>query len=157
MDVHIFILSTMTRRGTAAVLKNAEIYMDSTSNDILRFDLPQKKCRAKKLTVWCACQDPLLNEVVKNTLPYMDACICLYHDHDALSCMRVRNAMKLLESANNAIWLMSTSIPVVFRKHKSRVCKFYNQNGFERPFIRECTKENLEYFLDIDVKMLKHY
>ena len=87
----------MSPESTAANLSIVDIPFDKTKGTIQRFRLNRKKSSAISVSLWVGCQHPLTNILLESTLPYMDACICLYHDNDPLSCLRVRNAVKLME------------------------------------------------------------
>ena len=87
----------------------------------------------------------------------MDACICLYHDNDPLSCLRVRNAVKLMEKFSDNIWLMVTNKPVLRIRHESKIRKFFDRNGFLRPLLMENNiQESIEKILDVDLNVNKY-
>ena len=144
----------MSPEMTSAVMQAVHIDFNIESG-IQRFRWKRPTSAGIAVSVWIACQGPLVNELLKSTVPYMDACLCLYHDHDALSCLKVRKAISLLESLNDAIWLMSTGIPKQRIRHESRIKKFYNKDGFERPLLTGTLTENIEQLLKIDLKVLK--
>ena len=154
MEVHICIFSTMTPLATAACLKTADIEFEAELPSYQRFRWTRPSSLA--VSIWVVCQCPLSNELLNCTIPYMDACICLYHDHSPVSCLRVRKAMSLLEPLTDAIWLMSTTVPRSRLTHKSQIKKFYDKNGFERTLLRGTLKDNIEKLIDVDLKILKH-
>ena len=154
MEVHLFFFSTMTPRATAAYLKTADLEFDAQWPSVQRFRWNRPS--SLSISIWVACQHPLANELLDCIIPYMDASICLYHDHSPVSCLRVRKAMSLLEPLTDAIWLMSTTVPRSRVAHKSRIKKFYDKNGFERTLLRGGLTENLEKLIDVDLKVLKH-
>lgn len=144
----------MSPEMMATVMRTAHIDV-GTEVGIRRFRWKRPTSAGIVVSVWIACQGPLVNELLKSTVPYMDACLCVYHDHDALSCLKVRKAISLLESLNDAIWLMSTDVPKQRIRHKSRIKKFYNKDGFERPLLTGTLSENIEQLLKVDLKVLK--
>ena len=107
------------------------------------------------VSLWIGCQHPLINTLLESTLPYMDASICLYHDNDPLSCLRVRNAVHLMEKYCDNIWLMVTNKPRLRIQHKSKIRKFFDRNGFLRPLLNENIKENIEKILEVDLNVNK--
>jgi hypothetical protein len=154
MEVHICIFSTMTPVATAACLKLSDLYFDAQLPSFQRFRWTRPSSLA--VSVWVVCQHPLTNELLNSTIPYMDACICLYHDHSPVSCLRVRKAMSLLEPLTDAIWLMSTTVPRSRLTHQSKIRKFYDKNGFERSLLTGTLRENIEKLIEVDLKLLKH-
>ena len=157
MDIQIFILSTMSPESTAANLNLVDISFDKTKGTIQRFRLNRKKSSAISVSLWIGCQHPLTNILLESTLPYMDACICLYHDNDPLSCLRVRNAVKIMEKFSDNIWLMVTNKPVLRIRHESKIRKFFDRNGFLRPLLMENNiQESIEKILDVDLNVNKY-
>ena len=157
MDIQIFVLSTMSPESTAANLNLVNISFDKTKGTIQRFRLDRKKSSAISVSLWIGCQHPLTNILLESTLPYMDACICLYHDNDPLSCLRVRNAVKLMEKFSDNIWLMVTNKPVLRIRHESKIRKFFDRNGFLRPLLMENNiQESIEKILDVDLNVNKY-
>jgi len=154
MEVHICIFSTMTPTATTACLKGAQLDFDASLPSFQRFRWTRPSSLA--VSVWVVCQHPLTNELLNSTIPYMDACICLYHDHSPVSCLRVRKAMSLLAPLTDALWLMSTTVPSSRLAHKSKIKKFYDTNGFERTVLRGTLRENIEQLINVDLKILKH-
>lgn len=156
MEVHIFILSTMNGEMTHQFLRENNLDFE-LSESIQRFRWSRSSANTgKTASLWCTTHEPLTSEMLPNIVPYMDACICLYHDHDALSCLQVRKAMDKLSAQNDHIWLMPTTIPNVDTKHKSRIKKFYNKSGFERPQIIGTLSHAIEEILNIDILNLNH-
>lgn len=154
MEIHICILSTMTPLATAAYLKTSDLEFQSDYPSVQRFRITRPSSLV--VSLWVVCQHPLTNEMLNCTIPYMDACICLYHDHSPVSCLRVRKAMSLLQPLSDAIWLMSTTIPRSRLTHESKIKKFYDKNGFERKLLTGTLEENIEELIDVDLKILKH-
>ena len=151
MDVHIFILSTMTPEMTCAFFESHNVAIDvSESIHRHRWKRVGAMQGGKTCTLWITHMTPLICELLSSTLPYMDATICLYHDHDALSCVKIRNAEHQLSMHHDNIWLLPTCIPAVSKKHHSRIKKFYNKDGFERPQLRLGLESSIEEILLID-------
>lgn len=144
----------MTHDMTNAFLAAQHIDCDMTDG-IHRFKWNRPNKAGISVTIWIACQSPLMNVLIESTLPYMDACICLYHDHDATSCMRVRKAMQMLDTYSQNIFPMMTTIPPIIDKHKSRVVKFYNKDGFERTRHTGTLSETIETLLRVDLHIFK--
>jgi hypothetical protein len=157
MEIQIFILSTMSPESTAANLNIIDIDFDKTKGTIQRFRLDRKKTSAISVSLWIGCQHPLTNILLESTIPYMDACICLYHDNDPLSCLRVRTAIQLLEVYCDNIWLMVTNKPILRIRHESKIRKFFDRNGFLRPLlVGENIQENIEKILNVDLNVSKY-
>lgn len=147
----------MSPESTAANLNLVDISFDKTKGTIQRFRLNRKKSSAISVSLWIGCQHPLTNILLESTLPYMDACICLYHDNDPLSCLRVRNAVKIMEKFSDNIWLMVTNKPVLRIRHESKIRKFFDRNGFLRPLLMENNiQESIEKILDVDLNVNKY-
>ena len=147
----------MSPESTAANLSIVDIPFDKTKGTIQRFRLNRKKSSAISVSLWVGCQHPLTNILLESTLPYMDACICLYHDNDPLSCLRVRNAVKLMEKFSDNIWLMVTNKPVLRIRHETKIRKFFDRNGFLRPLLMENNiQESIEKILDVDLNVNKY-
>lgn len=154
MEVHVFILSTMSPETTSIYL-NAQHLEYEYTDSIQRFQWKRQNNAGISVTVWVACQSPLINELIENTLTHMDACICLYHDHDALSCLKMRKAMQRLEMYNENIFPMMTTTPQLLNKHKSRVQKFYNKDGFERERFTGTLTNTIERLLRTNLDVFK--
>jgi len=151
MDIHIFILSTMTPEMTSAFFESHNVAVDA-SESIHRHQWKRGDAMqgGKMCSLWITHMTPLTCELLSSTLPYMDAAICLYHDDDALSCVKVRNAEGQLSMHHDNIWLLPTCLPAVTQKHNSRIKKFYNKDGFERPQLRLGLQESIENILLTD-------
>lgn len=143
----------MNARGTAAFL-NASGISAVADDSIQRFEM-QKQQSSLTITLWVASMSPLMNILMRNSVPYVDGCICLYHDHDALSCMRVESAMEMLKPLHDWIALMPTTIPRVNRHHESRIHTYYNKDGFERPQLTGNLIENIQK-MALNTKVLKY-
>lgn len=131
----------MCARATAAFLNSSGIEATS-ENSIQRFKI-QKQKSSLTVTLWVASMSPLMNVLIANIVPYVDGCLCLYHDHDALSCVRVNSAMELLGNMHDSITLMNTTVPALNRRHLSRIKTFYNNDGFERPLLTGTLMDNI--------------
>ncbi len=142
MEVHFFILSTMSYDMTKA---NLPEFPFEKGPVIQKFIFPRQG--VIKMTIWIACQDAIINELLPEILPYMDAAICWYHDHSPLSCLKVRNAVSTLEQCIDTIWLMNTTIPKLRMKHQSKIKKMYNKIGFQRPMLSDTLANNFEQIL----------
>jgi len=117
----------------------------NTSSSIQKFIFPRDG--VTKMTIWIACQDAIVHELLPAILPYMDAAVCWYHDHSALSCLKVRNAVSTLEQYTDMIWLMNTVIPKLRMKHYSKIKKMYNKHGFQRELLTDTLSLNFEHIL----------
>jgi|TARA_B110000977_G_scaffold200605_1_gene291756 hypothetical protein len=124
MDTHLFILSTMSPALTNAALPNFDF--DTKAGTIQKFKLDNQT------TIWIACQHPVINCLAESIVPYMDACVCWYHDHCTLSCLRVQNCMTFLQKYHQNISLMTTIKPALLYRHHSKIKKYYNNHGFQR-------------------------
>ena len=89
-------------------------------------------------------------------LPHMDACVCWYHDHDATSCVRVANSVSMLEKHHDVIWLLATNKPRIYDAHKSRVKKFFDEHGFERPRLTGTLRKGLKKIIKQHIQYHKH-
>lgn len=150
MELHVFILSTMSPDTTSAYF-NAQHLEYAPTDSIQRFQWKRQNRAGISVTIWIACQSPLMNDLIASTLTHMDVCICLYHDHDALSCIKVRKAMGLLELYNENIFPMMTTSPQLLHKHTSRVQKFYNKDGFVRELLGPTLKNTIEKILKMNL------
>lgn len=153
MEVHVFILSTMSLETTTAYFKAQHLEYEA-KDSIQRFQWKRQSNAGISVTIWIACQSPLINELVASTLTHMDACICLYHDHDALSCLKVRKGMGILALYNENIFPMMTTSPQLVHKHNSRVQKFYNKDGFERELLGPSLRHTIEKILKNNLNTL---
>ena len=104
------------------------------------------------VTVWVVCHHPLVSGLASSLLPYMDMCICWYHDHDAMSCVRVEAAMEVLQMYNSNIWLMTTVIPRASHLHKSKIRKYYDEMGFERERLTSDLNDSIEFLIKRHIK-----
>jgi len=138
----------MSMESVRANLKLHGIDYKIISGSVQRFQWP--KTRNMVVNIWVACQHPLSEELCGSLLPFMDVCVCWYHDHQALSCVKVRAALIFLEKYKDNIWLMSTTLPKVRIVHRSRVEKSYDRNGF----LRQCLVDTMEKSIDIILRSL---
>lgn len=147
MEVHIFVWSTMSPCATAANLNELGFRFDTSPGMIQRFHWTRSQQDAFRVSLWVATVHPLVVGLADAILPYMDACVCWYHDHDAMSCLRVRETMRCMEPLTDSIWLMVTTFPRALIPHASRVPRFYDVNGFERTRLMEDVSTNLKRIL----------
>lgn len=131
MDIHILILSTMSPRITQ---QNLECYGFTFKIDdsIQKFRWTPPEKNGISVCLWVSTMHPLCTTLSSSLIPYMDACILWYHDHDIMSCIRVEGGMALLENNTKNISLMATTKPVLSKRHKSTVKRYYDEHGFER-------------------------
>lgn len=154
MEFHVCILSTMTPEMTAANFKLYDIVYDYKPGCIQKIRWPRTSEIA--ITLWLAHQHPVSDELLKFLLPYVDVSMVWYHDHQALSCLKVKNGVKLISQASN-IWLASTQVPKLRNIHHSRVEKCFDKNGFLRPHCKDFTIEkNIEEILRSELKVQKN-
>lgn len=153
MEFHVCILSTMTPEMTAANFKLYDIEYDYKPGCIQKIRWPRTS--EISITLWLVHQHPVSDELLKFLLPYVDVSIVWYHDHQALSCLKVKNGVKLISRISN-IWLASTQVPKLRAIHRSRVEKCYDSNGFLRPHCIDFTLEkNIEEILRSELKVQK--
>lgn len=145
MDVHILLLSTMTPKVTAQNLAMFDLHFDETAATVQKLQL--KRPGPVSVSLWVACHHPLVSELASSFAPHMDACVCWYHDHNALSCLRVASAMSTLKLFRPTLWMMVTTHPVVHEKHQSRIKKYFDEHGFERVRLIQTLDKNIEKIL----------
>lgn len=138
METHLFLLSTMTPQLTRAALAPIDLDFQATPGTIQKFEW------SDQTTLWIACQHPVTAALAASILPYMDACVCWYHDQCALSCLRVHSCMGLLEKYHDKVAMMSTVCPTQQQPHTSKVQKYYNKHGFLREFYCQTFRDNIE-------------
>tara|TARA_B100000683_G_scaffold218506_1_gene214785 strand:- start:267 stop:740 length:474 start_codon:yes stop_codon:yes gene_type:complete len=155
MDVQIFVLSTMSPELTHTYFRTSHIDIDIDTPTIQRVRWPRAD-GALSVSLWVASQHPIVDNLAAMLLPYMDACVCLYHDHSAMSCIRVRKAMDTLQKFSDEIWLQSTVTPPIRMRHESRIRKFYTKHGFERPQRNGKLKDTIEEILRVDLNIFKY-
>jgi len=126
---------------------------DATPGTICKLHWPFEMSVSTSL--WVACQHPIVEHLSASFLPHMDACVCLYHDHHGLSCVRVASGMELLQKYHKNIWIMATTIPKVSLKHSSRVRLYYNENGFEIIRLTNDLSKNVEDILKVHLEIQK--
>ena len=154
MEVHVFILSCQSPKMATAFFRNSSVDID-VRDDIQRFEWHRPNRHDRKVSVWTACHSPLTTDLLPLIVPYMDAVVCLYHDHDALSCLKMRSAMSSLSPYHGVIYPMMTAIPRLHRRHASRIKKFYNKDGFEREMLTGTLAEMIEKILKLDLNITK--
>lgn len=131
MDIHILLLSTMSPAMTRQNLEGYGFTFEmAPSIQKFRWIPPDKN--GITVCLWVSTMHPLCTTLCSSLIPYMDACVLWYHDHDVLSCIRVEGAMSLLENNTKNISLMATTTPTLANKHKSTVKRYYDEFGFER-------------------------
>ena len=78
MEVHIMLLSTMNPEMTRDFLALYDLEFDATPGTICKLhwhiEMPVS------ISLWVACQHPVVEHLSASFLPHMDACVCLYHD-----------------------------------------------------------------------------
>jgi hypothetical protein len=136
-SLHVFILSTMSADLTKLAL---DIELDPQPGTIQSFAWD------KHTTLWIACQHPVVCCLAESILPYMDHCVCWYHDQCALSCLRVHACMTFLEKYNHNISLMTTTRPCGVA-HESRIRKYFNHHGFVRKCYNQEFQDNVRSLL----------
>ena len=132
MDVQIFVLSTMSPELTHAYFQSTHLDINIETPSIQRIRWPRSD-GALSVSLWVANQHPVVENLAGMLLPYMDACICLYHDHSAMSCVRVRKAMDILQKYSDEIWLQSTVTPPIRMRHESRIKNFTQNTDLNVP------------------------
>lgn len=147
MEVHIFIWSTMSPEMTAQNLNEIGFRFDTSAGTIQRFRWTRGNHDALQVSLWVACTHPLIYTLVEMCMSSMDACVCLYHDHDTLSCLRVENTVRKMEQYTDSIWLMTTTFPRILTPHASKVTKYYDSNGFERTRLTKGIGDNIKQIL----------
>lgn len=146
MELHIFLWSTMSIHQTAINLNEIGFKFEKTEGRIQRFRWTRDN-KVIDISLWVACIHPVVIAMVETILPYMDACVCWYHDHSALSCVRVANTIQTMERYNDSIWLMVTTFPRELHPHASKIPKIYDINGFERTRLTQDIPSNMEKIL----------
>ena len=155
MEVHIMILSTMSVSDTASNLRPYNIAFDEQEGTIQKFKWVRENGPVS-VSLWVACMHPLTQHLAASFVPHMDACVCWYHDHDGLSCVRVQAGMELLQSLHENVRLMATTFPEKYPKHASRVRKYYSTHGFEIERLMSNLPMNIEEILRVHLNIQKH-
>lgn len=154
MEVHVCLWSTMSPKMTRANLLLYGVDFNEVENGcVQRF----RWARSGPISVslWVTCQHPLVSSLASSLLPYMDTCVCWYHDSDALSCVRVEAAMELLQKYGSDTCLMATVVPRLAHAHKSKIRKYYDDMGFERRRLTCDLNENIEMLVKRHLKYKK--
>lgn len=138
METHIFLMSTMSPQLTRAALAPFDIDFDIQSGTVQKFKW------GGQIMLWIACQHSVVVALADSILPYMDTCVCWYHDKCALSCLRVRSCIDFLAKYHDNAAMMSTEHPTVDNPHTSKVQKYYNKHGFLREFYCDTFKHNIQ-------------
>jgi len=145
----------MTPEMTAANFKLYDIEYEYKSGCIQKIRWPRTS--EISITLWLVHQHPVSDELLKFLLPFVDVSIVWYHDHSSLSCLKVKNGVKLITLPSSNVWLSATQIPKLHRIHRSRVEKCYDKNGFLRPHCKDYTLEkNIEEILKSELKVQKN-
>lgn len=154
MEFHICILSTMSAEMTQANFRLFDIECEFSPGSIQKIRWP--RAMDISITLWVAHCNPVSAFLLENLLPFMDVCVCWYHDHSAISCLKVRNAVSTLNGNGNNVWLMASQVPRLRDTHKSRVKKMYDDNGFLRPRCKDYTLDKqIEEILRSELKVQK--
>lgn len=138
METHLFLLSTMSPQLTRAALAPFDIDFQVRPGTIQKFEWDSQTM------VWIACQHPVVAALADSILPYMDTCVCWYHDQCALSCLRVHSCLDFLAKYHDKVAMMSTTCPPQHQPHTSKVRKYYNKHGFLREFYSQSLRHNIE-------------
>lgn len=154
MEVHIFLLSTMSAEDTAANLQPYGITFDTQEGTIQKFKFPIEG-QPISVSLWVARLHPLLEHLSTSFVPHMDAVACWYHDHDGISCLQVKQAMELLQKIHSNVRLMATTTPVKNHGHASRIRRYYNENGFPIDRFTETLDKNIEEILRVHLDIQK--
>lgn len=155
MEVHILLLSTMTPQDTAANLAPHEITFDTRDGTIQKFRWVRQD-RPVTVSLWVACVHPLVEHLGASFIPHMDACVCWYHDHDGLSCIKVNTSMTFLQGLHDNVRLMATTLPNKHDKHHSRIRRHYNAHGFEIQRLVSSLETNIEEILKVHLDIQKN-
>ena len=155
MEVHIFLLSTMSAADTAANLESLSITFDCQEGTIQKFKCPRPG-RPVSVSLWVACMHPLVEHLAASIVPHMDAVVCWYHDHDGLSCLQVKQAMGLLQNLHNNVRLMATTIDQKKEVHHSRIRKYYDEHGLAIERLTETMDKNIEEILRVHLDIHKN-
>ena len=145
MEFNIFVLSTMTPEMTAANFRKYDLESSSVPAAIQKIHWPRDLAINVKL--WCAHQHPVSKELFPALLPFMDACVVLYHDHSPLSCLKVSGAIKQVSAHIDSIWLVAQTTPHHHPKYASKIQKSYNRHGFLRPCLTTTLDKSIEIIL----------
>lgn len=154
MEVHILLLSSMTRENTRKNLSRHGITFDCADYSIQKFRWSPSR-RAISVSLWVACQHPVVEQLAESFMPHMDACVCWYHDHDGLSCLKVLHGMSILQAHSTNVWMMATTYPTVRNKHDSRVRKYYCTNGFPIVRLTKTLGKNIEEIVSFYISINK--
>jgi len=147
MDVHILLLSTMSPEMTRQNLEGyGYTFKIEPSIQKFRWTPPEKS--GVTVCLWVTTMHPLTTTLASSLIPYMDACVLWYHDHEPLSCIRIEGGMALLENNTKHISLMVTTTPLISKKHRSTVKRYYDEHGFEIQRFTGLLHKNLMIILD---------
>lgn len=130
MDIHVFVLSTMSADMTRQNLEGYGYTFD-TRPSIQKFRWIPAHRSGVTVCLWICTMHPLCTALAASLIPYMDACILWYHDHDAMSCMRVEGGMRLLQQKGVPLSILASVTPRVEQSHASRVRRHFDEHGFE--------------------------
>jgi hypothetical protein len=147
MDVHILLLSTMSPELTRQNLEGFG-YEFKLEPSIQKFRWTPQNKSGVTVCLWVSTMHPLCTTLASSLIPYMDACVLWYHDHDVMSCVRVEGGMLLLENNTKHISLMTTVTPRIQNKHASSVRCYYDEHGFERQRFTGLLNQNLVIVLE---------
>lgn len=155
MEVHILLLSTMTPEDTASNLKLHDISCDVCEGTIHKTRWVRQD-RPITVSLWVACVHPVVEHLGSSFVPHMDACVCWYHDHDGLSCIKVKATMQFLQRLHDNVRLMATTLPEKYPKHHSRIRKHYDSHGFEIQRLVSSLDVNIEEILKVHLNIQKN-
>ena len=154
MEVHILLLSSMSREDTHKNLARYGIDFDRAEDSIQKFHWSQGAA-AISVSLWVSCQHPVVEHLAESFIPHMDACVCWYHDHNGLSCLKVLHGMLILQAHSTNVWMMATTYPNIRNKHDSRIRKYYCSNGFPIIRLTKSLEENIDEILSVHISINK--
>ena len=157
MDIQICIMSAMSPQQTKDYFKHYGVECEAVDGRIQRVRWVPPRRSAITVSLWITTCHPLIYALGESFLPYMDATMCLWHDHDALSCIKIPEAVPQVEAYTQSIWLASTTYPPKLRNTGRAVRKFYDMHGFERPLYHQSTLvDMIERITKHHISMVKH-
>lgn len=146
MDIHLFLLSTMSAEMTRQNLEGYGYTFDVRPS-IQKFRWTPA-VGTVTVCLWVCTMHPLCTALAASLIPYMDACILWYHDHDAMSCLRVEGGMRLLQRRGVPLSILASVTPRVEQSHASRVRRYFDEHGFEYRRVIGTLQEALHTSLD---------
>lgn len=155
MEVHILLLSTMSPRDTALNMNEIGVNFDVSEGTVQKLRWTRQG-GAVSVSLWVACVHPLVEHMAASFVPHMDACVCWYHDHDGISCIKVENTVHFLQSMHDNVRMMATTFPQKQNKHSSRIRRHYNEHGFEIQRLTSSLETNIEEILRMHLDIQKN-